>query len=953
MKKVTRFLSILLTIAMLASLSVVSVFAAPTEEPLKLTFDDTTEGTLVVSLVANESISMSNGKFRLSNYNSELFTLESIAAEKFATKSPNVGKKVISVMNGEDVAFTEGIALVSFTLTYEELEPAKSYSFTITPETAANAAAETLGIQDVAVTDSYTAPQDPEAEDTSVTVTALTVAYDSEDKQVTAATIQCTATGDQSGKAYTKALVFTAEKEESGWVISAGENDVEVTFNVKEAALKVNGTPAGITFVSSDESSVTFKVNTDPDADAETAASTETVVDADEEITAELEAAAAAAAEEAATADAKKEAAATAATNLETAQAGLETAQAALAEAQAGGDAEAIASAQADVASAEAAVDAAETAKKEADAANDVAQTAALTVALNTATKDGLTPSVELNTESGDEAVIEALQNSLEAALTDENGNVTALADAAGITDDDLEVLGVDSVDELVIVNETSIKATPKSAKQENNIVSVTFDVKAFAQLYATTEEKLDTLDTNQAMAEQVAADTLIKKEAVEVHLEDVPITLTLPVPASFFDEEPNEGYVDHEGTQIAADEVTTSGENYNFVVEEYTLGFSDVTVSAENRSIAESDSNDDIEYTTLQAAVDAGESSVTLTDRAATADADALEAHLDKGQTIKINNSDALGDNAENLKIYNSDGTLATKNKDGSYGKKTTTAGGGGGGGAAANVTTSSATNGTIKVSNTAAKAGEKVTVTLTPSTGYEADTLTVKDKSGATVEATKNADGTYTFTMPAASKLPVSVSATFKKAETKPVDDGTGFIDVAADAYYADAVKWAVGHDPQITNGKDAANTFKPTDVCTRAEAVTFLYRAAGAPDVAVTNQFKDVASDTWYAKAVAWAVANGITNGKDAVDTFKPTDTCSRAEIVTFLARLAKAANTAASTQFKDVAADDYFAGSVAWAVNNGITNGKNAADTFLPKDGCTRAEIVTFLYRDFVK
>ena len=278
--------------------------------------------------------------------------------------------------------------------------------------------------------------------------------------------------------------------------------------------------------------------------------------------------------------------------------------------------------------------------------------------------------------------------------------------------------------------------------------------------------------------------------------------------------------------------------------------------------------------------------------------------------------------------------------------------AGGAAGGAVAAatNVEVSKASNGTVKVSNTAAKAGDKVTVTLTPSTGYEADTLTVKDKSGATVEATKNADGTYTFTMPAASKLPVSVSATFKKAETKPVDNGTGFVDVAADAYYADAVKWAVAQG--ITNGKDAADTFKPNDVCTRAEAVTFLYRAAGAPDVALSSQFKDVAGDAYYAKAVAWAVANGITNGKDAANTFCPTDTCSRAEIVTFLARYEKATAGDAS-RFIDVNASDWFAGSVGWAVGNGITNGKDANNTFKPADTCTRAEIVTFLYRDFVK
>ena len=186
----------------------------------------------------------------------------------------------------------------------------------------------------------------------------------------------------------------------------------------------------------------------------------------------------------------------------------------------------------------------------------------------------------------------------------------------------------------------------------------------------------------------------------------------------------------------------------------------------------------------------------------------------------------------------------------------------------------------------------------------------------------------------------------------QTTPVNPtpSTGFIDVPANAYYADAVKWAV--EQGITNGKNAADTFKPNDVCTRAEAVTFLYRAAGSPDVAASSQFKDVVSGSWYEKAVAWAVANGITNGKDAADTFCPNDTCTRAEIVTFLARFEKAA-AVSNSQFTDVPANEWYAGSVGWAVAQGITNGKDSATTFKPADSCTRAEIVTFLYRDFVK
>ena len=273
----------------------------------------------------------------------------------------------------------------------------------------------------------------------------------------------------------------------------------------------------------------------------------------------------------------------------------------------------------------------------------------------------------------------------------------------------------------------------------------------------------------------------------------------------------------------------------------------------------------------------------------------------------------------------------------------------GGGGGGALtpANVSATTSANGTIKVSDTAAKAGDKVTVTVTPKTGYETDAVTVKDKNGNALTVTKNADGTYSFTMPAASLLPVSVEATYKRAEAV---SSTGFVDVVVGSFYEAAVKWAVEHG--VTNGKGAADTFKPNDTCTRAEAVTFLYRAAGEPEVTVTTAFKDVVAGSYYEKAVAWAVANGITNGKNELDTFLPNDVCSRAEIVTFLARFEKATAGDASA-FTDVNASEWYAGSVGWAVNNGITNGKDAADTFKPADSCTRAEIVTFLYRDFVK
>lgn len=257
-----------------------------------------------------------------------------------------------------------------------------------------------------------------------------------------------------------------------------------------------------------------------------------------------------------------------------------------------------------------------------------------------------------------------------------------------------------------------------------------------------------------------------------------------------------------------------------------------------------------------------------------------------------------------------------------------------GGGGGAAAprtvSVTVSPAAGGSATATANS--------VTIKVNAGYRIAKVTV---NGA--EVTIPANGVITGL-----KVSDKVVVTFEKEAVST----TGFIDVAADAWYADAVKWAVEHEPQITNGKNAADTFLPNDVCTRAEAVTFLYRAAGSPEVEVTAAFKDVAADTYYAKAVAWAVANGITNGKNELDTFLPNDVCSRAEIVTFLARYEKATAGDASA-FTDVNASEWYAGSVGWAVANGITNGKDAADTFKPADSCTRAEIVTFLYRDMVK
>lgn len=171
------------------------------------------------------------------------------------------------------------------------------------------------------------------------------------------------------------------------------------------------------------------------------------------------------------------------------------------------------------------------------------------------------------------------------------------------------------------------------------------------------------------------------------------------------------------------------------------------------------------------------------------------------------------------------------------------------------------------------------------------------------------------------------------------------TGFVDVPAGAYYADAVTWAVSGG--ITNGIDATH-FGPEQVCSRAQAVTFLWRSMGAPEpAAAANPFVDVAEGQYYHKAVLWALENGITSGVDAAH-FQPDEPCTRAQIITFLWRAAKAGTGSAAAPFEDVAAGNYYAEAVAWAYANGIAGGVDATH-FAPEQSCTRAQMVTFLYR----
>ena len=229
-------------------------------------------------------------------------------------------------------------------------------------------------------------------------------------------------------------------------------------------------------------------------------------------------------------------------------------------------------------------------------------------------------------------------------------------------------------------------------------------------------------------------------------------------------------------------------------------------------------------------------------------------------------------------------------------------------------------------------------MTITVTPDKGYVLESLTVLDKDGKALELTDKGGGKYTFVMPAGK---VTVKAVF-------MDDNTMlnfFTDVHAEDYYYDAVLWAA--QKGITGGM-SDTLFAPNAACTRAQIVTFLWRAAGSPETkSAAMPFTDVPAGSYFEKAVLWAVENGITKGTSDT-TFSPNMTCTRAQIVAFLWRSEKSPAAGTANPFADVKSTAYYADAVLWAVKEDITKGTTST-TFSPNADCTRAQIVTFLWR----
>ena len=280
--------------------------------------------------------------------------------------------------------------------------------------------------------------------------------------------------------------------------------------------------------------------------------------------------------------------------------------------------------------------------------------------------------------------------------------------------------------------------------------------------------------------------------------------------------------------------------------------------------------------------------------------------------------------------------GNYTIRYEDGKLTVSTRPSGGGGGSRPSTNpvqTEVSKDPDGTVSLSKTSAAKGDKVTITVKPERHYEVDEVIVRDSKGKQLAVKDNGDGTFTFEMPADK---VTVEPTFTWVNP--------FADVANSAYYVDAVEWMLKRE--VTQGT-TDTTFSPNLNCTRAQIVTFLWRAAGSPAPKGTADFADVSTGSYYAKAVAWAVENGITGGTGD-GLFSPDAACTRAQSAAFLYRAAGSPAVSGSAGFSDVAANAYYAQAVAWAKEHGITDGIGGG-LFGSANDCTRAQIAAFLWR----
>ena len=379
----------------------------------------------------------------------------------------------------------------------------------------------------------------------------------------------------------------------------------------------------------------------------------------------------------------------------------------------------------------------------------------------------------------------------------------------------------------------------------------------------------------------------------------------------------------DKNNTKWAGEDDDTADKTYKFVIKKAVI-----TVKAKDQSAYVGDKVPALSEDSYTVSGLVGEEKLTTQPTVKYVGADGSEITPDMTKTGEVKILAGGATASDNYTIRYEDGKLTVNTRPSS-----------GGGGSSRPSThpvkaeVSKDPDGTVSLSKTSAAKGDKVTITVKPEQHYEVDEVIVRDSKGKQLAVKDNGDGTFTFEMPADK---VTVEPTFSWVNP--------FKDVADNAYYVDAVEWMLKRE--VTQGT-TETTFSPNLNCTRAQIVTFLWRAAGSPEPKGTVSFADVSAGSYYAKAVAWAVENGITGGTGD-GLFSPDAACTRAQSAAFLYRAAGSPAVGGSAGFSDVAADAYYAQAVAWAKEHGITDGIGGG-LFGSANDCTRAQIAAFLWR----
>ena len=489
-------------------------------------------------------------------------------------------------------------------------------------------------------------------------------------------------------------------------------------------------------------------------------------------------------------------------------------------------------------------------------------------------------------------------------------------------TDAERLVAKAENLTNPILYVQTALKVEPTAYNAENK--TLTLDITPQYRIVASTADKADDIQlSGNSKNAQVVQD--YQKLTITA-----PTVVTMELPTGFANanDKLSIKHIKENGTvEYYTGVVSADGKSVTFT----TKGFSPFTISAPAASISET------MYPTLAEAIAKAansstiklekscDESVTVSGKSLIIDKNSHEYNFDK-VTVDANSTKTVSGDGKILTItYTAPSYSSGSSSDPTY-----------------SVSTPSKTeHGSVTVSPKSASKGDTVTVTVKPDSGYVLETLTVTDKNGNELTLKDKGNGKYTFTMPAGK---VEVKATFMEDNSML----NFFYDVPNNAYFYEAVKWAVKNGITTGVGNDL---FAPEQPCTRAQIVTFLWRAAGSPEPkGAASGMTDVVSGSYYEKAVAWAIENGITTGT-TTSTFSPDATCTRAQAVTFLARALKA-KAASAAEFSDVPTDSYFADAVAWAAANGVTEGIGGG-LFGSDNDCTRGQIVTFLYRAYNK